>query len=383
VAAKATDSTKQYFGSIDGLRLLASVNIVLFHLVRMGGLHNLHAHPVWLFRILKGPAFHASLFFILAGFIYTVKYASMAPTFSTKVLLRGRLRDLYPLHALTAAAMIPFVVMPCVSAACVNLPRLFYSSAIHLSMLWSVVPFGTFKLNTPSWALSAFFLCYVLFGPVLRRIVCIRSRRAIVALMAGCIVPSLLWSIVYGWVGRQDLYTFFHVFGPVRSFEFVLGMLLARLYCLNNEKPRKVKVQDIPFMNDVIIAATLVLVYLTLVWRAGSSPVVRWMLYHAALLPLYGVLLYRLARGNGLFARLFALKIVRQLGKCGFYPYLVHVPLISWICWLFQHGFGYRKFLHSPGNVCVFMIVLYGGSYLYWLGARKRRKGTYRLEAEV
>ncbi|MBD3392072.1 MAG: acyltransferase family protein [Chitinivibrionales bacterium] len=371
-------SPKQYFTSIDGLRLLASINIVLFHLVQIGGLYDLRGSPAWLFRILKGPAFHASLFFILAGFIYTVKYAPLADTFSTRALVKGRIRDLFPLHALTALAMLPFVIIPCIGAACLNIPKILFTSAIHLSMTWSIFPFFTYNLNTPSWALSAFFLCYFLFGPMLRRVVLITNRRAIVALMGACLVPGILWSFLYAGLGREQLYTVFHIFAPVRSFEFILGMLLARLFHLNNVKPRAVKVRDIPFLNDGIILSAFALVYLTLIWRAGAGMLGRWMFYHVVLLPLYALLLYRLARGDGWIARAFAWKPVNQLGKAGFYPYLVHIPLISWTCWTAEHAFGYKKLLHSPVNVLLLMVVLYGGSWLYWRGARKRKRSTYR-----
>lgn len=369
----------QYFNSIDGLRLLASVNIVLFHLERLGGLHELQSNPVWFFRIIKGPAFHASLFFILAGFIFTVKYAPLAATFSTRALLCARLRDLYPLHALTTALMIPFVILPCIAPSCVDWAKLIFSAVIHFGCAWSVFPFFTYNLNTPSWALSAFFLCYIAFGPLLRRIAVLSSRRVVVALMACCCMPPVLWGLFYARLGAPaHLYQFFHAFAPIRLFEFVLGMLLARLYHLNNSKPRKMQVQDIPALNDAIILAALIALYAGLMMRAEAGELMRWQLYHAFPLPLYAVVLYRLARGNGLCARLFATRLIRSLGKCGFYPYLVHIPLVSWICWISEHAFGYRRFLHSPLNVAAFMIVLYGGSYLYWMHARKKRGKTYR-----
>jgi peptidoglycan/LPS O-acetylase OafA/YrhL len=375
-----TAAPRQYFSSIDGLRLLASVNIVLFHLVRSGGLYEMRGRPQWLFLILRGPAFHASLFFILAGFIYTVKYAAIAESFSTKTLIKGRLRDLFPLHSVTTTAMIPFVILKCFGAACMDVPKIVFSAVIHLSMLWSVFPLYSYNYNTPSWALSAFFVCYIVFGPVLRRIVRIQRRRTVVALMVACMAPSIAWTFLYSALLPGDIYDFFHIFAPVRSFEFVMGMLLARLYYLNNARPCAKRVQDIPALNDLIIIATFACIYLTLVWRENTSAVVQWIYYHVLLIPLYALLLYRLARGNGLIARIFAFPIVRNLGKCGFYPYLIHIPLSSWICWVSANAFGYRKLLHSPLNIVIFLIVLYGGSYACWLWARTRKKKTYRPE---
>lgn len=368
---------KQYFNSIDGLRLIASVNVVLFHMEAMGGLNDLHGSPGWLFLLIKGPAFHATLFFILAGFIFTIKYAPQAATFSTLALTRARFRDLYPLHALTVLAMLPFPILAAWNSGALPLGKLGLSGAIHLSLLWSIVPLDAFSLNTPSWALSAFFLCYLLFGPALRAITPVTSRRAIVACMAGCMIVPLGWGFLYASVG-QGAYTFFHIFAPVRFFEFILGMLLARLYVLNTTKPRTVRVRSIPYANDLLILACLALLAGNLAIRKGNGPLIHWLSYHVFMLPIYATMLYRLARGNGLVARLFAFKAIRQLGKCSFYPYLLHIPLISWTAWIAREAFGFDRILHHPWFVLIFMLCLYGGSYLYWLKAPKRKRTTYR-----
>lgn len=369
---------KQYFLSIDGLRLIASANIVLFHLQAIGGLHDLGGTPAWLFRIIKGPAFHATLFFMLAGFIYTVKYAKHADSFNTGALIKGRLRDLLPLHAVTTLLMVPLTLASLANIGPAQIAKMIYSCFVHLSMLWSFVPFFTYSLNRPSWALSAFFLCYFLFGPVLRRVVVPARRRKVVLLMFLCAVPGLVWSAVFAALGRENLYAFFHVFAPIRFFEFLLGMLLARLYYLNNAKPRRFQIQDIPWLNDLLILSMLITIFVTLRLTSSGNAFLRFASYHVFVLPLYATLLYRLARGNGLVARLFAIPTVRNLGKCSFYPYLLHIPLISWTCWISGTCFGYRRFLHSPLNVGLFMVTLYTGSYLFWLWRRKHKKPTYR-----
>jgi peptidoglycan/LPS O-acetylase OafA/YrhL len=374
-----TRPASQYFKSIDGLRLLASVNIVLFHIEKMGGLDNLASKPVWLFRIIKGPAFHASLFFLLAGFIFTVKYASMANTFSSRTFVKARLRDLYPLHLFTLIAMLVLIVVTCISTGYIDIWNLLYSTVVHLSFSFSMFPLYVESFNTPSWALSAFFLCYLSFGPVLRRIVSISSRRVITGLMILCFVPLLVWALLFEVVGDVNLYQYFHVFAPIRLFEFIIGMLLARLYFLNNSKPRSFQIQDIPLLNDLIIVLILAAIYQNIFLRAEASPFRVYLLYHFYLPPLYAVLLYRLARGNGVIAGFFGLKAIRDLGKCGFYPYLLHIPLISWVCWCLENFFGYRRFLHSPINIVLFMFVLYGGSWLYWNYARPRKGKTYRV----
>jgi len=95
-----------YYQSIDGLRLFAAVNVALFHYVTtMGGLDTMGGSPGWLFNIIKGPMFHASLFFILGGFIFGTKITPHVDSFSVKNFIGVRLRQLYPLHFLTTVAM--------------------------------------------------------------------------------------------------------------------------------------------------------------------------------------------------------------------------------------------------------------------------------------
>jgi hypothetical protein len=35
---------------------------------------------------------------------------------------------------------------------------------------------------------------------------------------------------------------------------------------------------------------------------------------------------------------------------------------------------GYKKFLHDPLNIIIFMVLLYGGSYAYVYGVRNKRR---------
>jgi peptidoglycan/LPS O-acetylase OafA/YrhL len=373
-SSRTAPARPPYFASIDGLRLVAAVNIVLFHFEGVGGFADMGGSPGWFFRVVKGPMFHASLFFMLAGFIYTVKYAGKASGFRTRSLLAGRFRDLYPLHALTTLAMVPFLVIGGVGKVSILL-----SCGVHLGMAWSFFPYFTHPLNRPSWALSAFFLCYLLFGPALRRVVSLTSRRAVAAMIAGCFIPATLWSLLYGAVGSEYHYPFFHMFAPIRFFEFLLGMLLARLYFLNDTKPRRLRVSAIPALNDLLIIAGLLACF----WIIGlrrHGLLLDFLSYHVFLLAPFALLLYRLARGDGLIGWLFARPLIRNLGKSSFYPYLLHVPLASWLCFVLERTMGYRRFLHSPRNVWLLVAVLYAGSMMYMKVLRKKKRPTYRGE---
>ena len=216
------ENKKLYFNSIDGLRLFAAVNVVLYHYERMGGFYNLGGNPSWLFTMIKGPAFHASLFFILAGFIFTIKYSRNRTEFSTFTFIKSRLRQLYPLHLISTLSMVPFIFL---SGDWVDMPKFTDSIILHLSMLYPFWPSDYYTLNMPSWALSAFFFCYLFFKRSLIFVNSLNSKRVIVATMLIPITAAFLWGTLYGILGTpSELYSLFHMFPPARFAEFFIGM---------------------------------------------------------------------------------------------------------------------------------------------------------------
>ncbi len=375
--------SKRYFSAIDGLRLITSLNIVLFHLYGIGGLWDLRERPEWLFRLIKGPAFHASVFFLLGGFIFTVKFADRAANFNNKAFLKKRFLELYPLHLITTLVMAGLKVIYLFPSGDLDVPKLLSSIFMHLSLLWSLFPFGTYPLNRPSWALSAFFFCYILFGPSLKVVMKIRRKRSCMFYAAGCMLPLLLWGLLYGALGTPEkLYFFFHIFAPVRFFEFLLGMILGRFFVLTNRAAeRSCAVGGL--INDLLIIAAVLLANYTLGFRSGGNGIVIYLSYHFFAIPIYFTILYLLALEKGCICTVLSIPIIRKTGRSSFYPYLIHIPLISVIAYICEHGFGYYQFLHRPLNILVFLIVLYSGAGIYVNRIRKRKPSgpeTVRIE---
>jgi len=365
---------KRYFNAIDGLRLLASVNVVLFHLEAAGGFNDLGGSPGWLFRIIKGPAFHASLFFILGGFIFAVKFAPKVAEFSARAFLKKRLRELYPLHLITTLVMVAlYVVKRWGTDEVINAPKLIFSSFMHLSFLWSLCPFGSMNLNTPSWALSAMFLCYLLFGPLLKRSLGLKSRLAVMGWMALFFIPLAAWWLLFAAIGSPDaMYQFFHGFAPVRFFEFGLGALLARFFALRDENKRPPLFIAVRCDLAVLLLCGLVFVNLSSAVRA--TPALERLSYHVFMIPVYLTAIYTMSIEKGLFARIMAHNVVQKLGRTSFYPYLAHIPLISVITIFCERVLNYKKFLHSPINIVIFTVLLYGISYIYVYAFRNKRR---------
>ncbi len=372
--------SSRYFLSIDGLRLIASINIVLFHFESIGGFNDLGGAPAWFFRIIKGPAFHATIFFLLGGFIFASKFLPKVDEFKTWPFLRKRFSELYPLHLITTVAMmIIFLVrMPWENLSIV---KFFFSGFMHLSLLYSIFPFFSYTFNTPSWAISAFFLCYLLFAPMLKFTARLKNRKSTFTALLLCFLPIVLWGSLFGTAEPAiEWYHFFHFFAPIRLFEFAAGMLLARLFMLGKHKRGPLYTG---IFYDILIAASVCAIYMLLTLQSSDDKVMKFLGYHFFYTPFYCLILYLLACERGLISKILSLSIIRNTGRSSFYPYLIHIPLISAIAYFCEHFLGYYKFLHSPVNIIVVMIVLYGGSYLYVNFVRKRSRPPTKGEAKA
>ncbi|WP_406180891.1 acyltransferase family protein [Streptomyces sp. NBC_01006] len=219
--------------SLTGLRFIAAALVFFFH----ASLIFISMNPFadegvadgfrWLFS--KAGWMGVSFFFVLSGFVLTW---SARPNDTVTGFWRRRLMKIFPNHIATWALTIVLFAGTAVPLK-VWLPNLF------LLQSWFPDPAVHMGLNTPSWSLCSELLFYLLFpfliGPVLR--IKERALWGWAAAMAACLVavqlvtdflapssppaPGTDVTVWQFWFGYN--------FPPVRMFEFVLGMILARL----------------------------------------------------------------------------------------------------------------------------------------------------------
>ena len=356
---------KQYFPALDGFRLLASLNIVLMHLSTSWCLGDWHALPV-IGLILRGPLFNASAFFVLGGFIYYVKLARHRDTFRTWAFLKARFRQLYPLHVLSLCLMI-FVVWHRHEFAG-DAEYLVKSTLMHLSLLWAFDPNSWHSLNEPSWALTSFFIAYATLGPLLQRLVKEERPAALVACLGLALLPSVAVCFIYLDVSAYPAaYEQFHVLPFERVFEFYFGMVIARLFEVQARKPihaRKAWERDLLLLLGLGCCYELIHVH----WDHGYF--LAWFGHHTLSLVAYGWMVWNLAFGQGVIARLLGNPVISTIGRASFYPYLLHLPLIALTIILVQ-ATGIRDGLFDERwHALLFIVLLYGLSVVH-----VRRKG--------
>ncbi|MEW2620835.1 acyltransferase [Streptomyces sp. NPDC048106] len=219
--------------SLTGLRFIAAALVFFFH----SSLIFISMNPFadrgvadgyrWLFS--KAGWMGVSFFFVLSGFVLTW---SARPGDTVTGFWRRRLLKIFPNHVATwALAMLLFA--GAATPVRVWLPNLllvhswFPDPAVHLS------------LNAPAWSLCSELLFYLLFPFLLRPVLRIKEGALwlwAAAMVAGMLAVQLITDFLApasppapGTDVTVWQFWFGYNFPPVRMFEFVLGMILARL----------------------------------------------------------------------------------------------------------------------------------------------------------
>ena len=377
-----------YFPAIDGLRLMASVNIVMLHLGSSNALAYMSDFK-WLMPIIDAPAFAAGIFYVFAGFLFASKFSDPERRIPVIPFVFSRIAKLYRLHFFMTLLMFLVLVFKfsgythlpafselgdCFSAGLAKMVHPWRSLLLHLSLLWSVVPDLGMKLNEPSWSLTSFFACYAI-TPWFSRWLFRQNRRTLWILFGAVFVPGIVWAVVFGATGNlwfdgyAAKYRFFHMFAPVRIFEFLFGMVIFRLY--------KEGVFDFlkrDYVSGIAQAVLLAALYGSLFLMSPAyNPGVNYFIHHSFPILVYGLFVLSLLSGKGFMARFFCIGIVRKVGRASFYPYLIHLPIIT-IAWGICN-------LNCPKNTVLLMLFIYTVSTLYmefktWRRKRKKAVGN-------
>jgi peptidoglycan/LPS O-acetylase OafA/YrhL len=307
--------------ALTGIRFYAAFLVFLSHVPVIPGMDQVAGHHL----LFNAGVVGVSFFFVLSGFILTYNYADV---FSCNLarheywkFLWDRLTKIYPVHCAITLAVIPLQFRS------PNLPLDWRAAPVHLLLaqcFWPSPkpPFYSY-LNVPSWSISCewfFYLCapfalYALAGRYL--------RIALIALVAG-------YACALGWfiAGGSEVSKLFYVswFAPSRLPEFVVGVMLARLYL------------SARFRAGKRLAATLQLAGLALILAGAlyreQAP---WPLWGGLLyVPGSATLIYGLAQNRGALASHLGCRSIQVLGTASFSFYLLHAPILRGlrIAWL-------------------------------------------------
>lgn len=358
---------KNYFPVIDGLRLMASINIVLLHLASSSAF-DYAAKWTWLKPIVLGPAFSAGLFFVLAGFLFASKFSDPDRRIPVIPFMFSRILKLYRLHFICTLLM--FAAIAWKVGGVSNMEHPIRSLFLHLTLLWSLVPDLGMKLNEPSWALTGFFICYALTPFTCRKLFQIKSVKVLWGLFFLVFVPGVIQGLIFGahsFSGSGDYesrFRFFHMFPVIHICEYIFGMVIYRLYKENQFRFLE-KNYVAGFCQFFLFVALYFVCYLSQN-NFVSNPSAYFIIRHSPTILISGLFIMSLIPGKGFLARFFCIPIVRTIGRASFYPYLLHLPFIT-------IGWGICN-MNSPKGTLGLLLILYTISPLYLAFKTKRRK---------
>lgn len=366
-------SKSGYFPAIDGLRLLASLNIVFLHLASSSAF-DYAAKYTWLKPIVSGPAFSAGMFFVLAGFLFASKFSDPDRRIPVVPFMFSRIAKLYRLHFICTLLMFAALVVK--FSGLEGLAHPFRSLFLHLTLTWSLVPEWGLKLNEPSWALTGFFICYAFTPAAAKFFYKIKNVKILWLLFALTFIPGVIQGLLFGCTTLYSpdygvRFRFFHMFPAMHLCEYFFGMIIFRLY-----QERQFAFLEKNFAAGICQGALLAALYVTC--YAGQNWVhhqaVYFIVRHSLPILISGLLIVSLIPAKGFLARIFCIPIIRTIGRASFYPYLLHLPLIT-------IGWGITN-MNRPVSTLVLILFLYTASPIYLHFKTKRKKAKAAAAAQ-
>lgn len=325
---------------LTSLRFFAGLWIVLFHAAPS----YLTGSPFWFRNLIVGGYAGTTLFFVLSGFVLAYRYVPEAGALEAMRFWKGRFARLYPAYAVGMLVSLPMLLQELAATDPAGRGPLYAALFLAPTMMQSWFPAVATRWNTPAWSLSTIGLFYILF-PFAISWVASRERHSLWKWALALLGFALAWPVVYMIVQPDGIahYTIASSslqmnvlkFNPLaRLPEFIIGMLLGRMYLERRERGRDARViasEDAGATAGISGAAlTLLAVTLLLVLLAPNTQLPYPLLHNGLLVPVVGLLIYGLALG-GWPARLLSASPLVHLGQGSFSLFVLHYPLWHWI----------------------------------------------------
>lgn len=334
-SAAAFADTKPHYSLLDGLRGVAALMVVWFHIFEAFATSHLDQ------RINHGYL-AVDFFFILSGFVIGYAYDDRWGRMSIGEFCKRRLIRLHPMVVMgTLIGAAIFYTQGCevwdvslISIGALIVATLMGALMIPASVGTEVRGVGEmYPLNGPSWSLFFEYIGNILYALVLRRL----STRALAAVVAaaGC---GLAWYAIAGPLG--DLCVGFSmdkvnmVGGSLRLlFAFPAGLLLSRIF-----RPAKV--------NGAFWIGTAAIIVLAAIPRLGGEERL-WLngIYDAICgIAVFPLVVYLAASGRTTDRTTTAL--CKFLGDISYPLYMMHYPFIYlYYAWVKNHSLTFGESL--------------------------------------
>lgn len=333
--------TKPHYVILDGLRGVAAVMVVWFHIFEAYATSHLD-------QKINHGYLAVDFFFILSGFVIGYAYDDRWKTMTAKDFIKRRVIRLHPmvvLGAIIGAIVFYFQGCPVWDVTKVTLTALFIATFLN-AMLIPATP-GTeirglgemYPLNGPSWSLFFEYIGNILYALFIRRLS--TKSLTLLVVLAGCALAVFSIGGPYGDIcagfsltGVEFTGGFFRLL-----YSFAVGLLLFRIF-----KP-------FPFKGAFWLCSLSVIVLLAVPRIGGAGHL--WMngLYDTICFALlFPLIVYGGAAGK--ITDRYTKRICKFLGDISYPLYMVHYPFIYlYYAWVKNEELTFRESL--PGALAV------------------------------
>lgn len=348
ISAVAFADTKPHYNILDGLRGVAAITVVWFHIFEAYATSHLD-------QSINHGYLAVDFFFILSGFVVGYAYDDRWGTMTTKDFLKRRVIRLHPMvvmGAVIGAIMFYFQGCSVWDVSKVTILALFVATFINALLIPATL--GTeirglgemYPLNGPSWSLFFEYIGNILYVLFIRKLS--TKVLAMLVFLAGCGLAVFAILGPYG-----DICAGFSLTGIEFTagflrllFSFSAGLLLTRIF-----KPANVK--------GAFWICSLSIVALLAVPRIGGAEHL-WMngLYDTICFAIFFPLLVYLG-ASGKTTDKYTSRICNFLGNISYPLYMVHYPFIYlYYAWVKNDHLTFYESLPGAIGVVIGSIVL-------------------------
>lgn len=300
----------KYRADIEGLRALAVIPVVVFH--------------VWPDAI-PGGFVGVDIFFVISGYLITTLLMQRLQSGSYSILAfyGARIRRIFPalFVMLAASSCAAIALLP--PAPLKEFARTLGATAVFLSNieLYRISDYfagaSDLKPLLHTWSLAVEEQFYIVFPPLLALL----FRRARRYLLPTLMVSALASLAMSGWLVQHDPAAAFY-FAPPRAFELLIGAMLA---VTGLERAAQTPTPSSTLQHEAAALAGLLLIGVALFNFSSNTPFPGW----TALLPAGGAgLLIWAGAQNTWGSRLLSVAPARTIGLLSYSLYLWHWPVI-------------------------------------------------------
>lgn len=339
----ASTGTKSHYHILDGLRGVAALTVVWFHIFEAYATSHLD-------QSINHGYLAVDFFFILSGFVIGYAYDDRWKTMTTKEFVKRRLIRLQPMVIMGAViGAIMFYSQGCSvwDVSTVTIGALFVATVISALLIPATPGFEVrglgemYPLNGPSWSLFFEYIGNILYVLFIRRFSTVAL--SILVFVAGC---GLAWFAIWGPYG--DICAGFQLTGTEFTggflrliFSFSAGLLLFRLFKSAN-------------VRGAFWICSVALIALLAVPRIGGAEYL-WMngLYDTLCVIVAFPLLVYLGASSATTDKTTT-RICKFLGEISYPLYMVHYPFIYlYYAWVKNENLTFEQSL--PGALAVFV----------------------------